>query len=94
MAAKRLFRPFCADRQNVRPVCCGNGPLSYRHFAAYNVIGALLWVLLLPTQAISSVQSRWFRITLSCDRRDYCGFYFAGRHRNNPSQRAAARAAK
>ena len=19
-------RPFCADRQNVRPVCCGNGP--------------------------------------------------------------------
>lgn len=37
---------LCADSPNLRAVCGGMGHMSYRHFAAYNVVGALLWVLL------------------------------------------------
>ncbi len=41
-----ILARFVPIVRNVRPVCCGNGPHVVRHFAAYNVIGALLWVLL------------------------------------------------
>ncbi len=50
-------RPFCADRQNVRPFVAGMGHMSYRHFAAYNVIGHCCGYCFLPTQAISSARS-------------------------------------
>ncbi len=40
MGQNDYSRPFCADRQNVRAVRAGMGHMSYRHFAAFNVIGA------------------------------------------------------
>ncbi|MDR9963740.1 VTT domain-containing protein [Enterobacter cloacae subsp. cloacae] len=46
------------------PFVAGMGHMSYRHFAAYNVIGAAV-VLLLPMQATCLAISLWFRKTLS-----------------------------
>ncbi|XNM73805.1 DedA family protein [Escherichia coli] len=47
MAAKRLFSPVLYRSSERSPrFVSGMGHMSYRHFAAYNVIGALLWVLI------------------------------------------------
>lgn len=73
----RTFAPFVA----------GMGHMSYRHFAAYNVIGALLWVLLFTYAGyffgtIPMVQDNLKLLIVGI----IVVSIFAGRHRNYPSQ--------
>ncbi len=73
----RTFAPFVA----------GMGHMSYRHFAAYNVIGALLWVLLFTYAGYlfgrSAVVQENLKLLIVGD---YCGFHTAGCDRNYSSQ--------
>ncbi len=52
----RTFAPFVA----------GMGHMSYRHFALFNVAGALAWVLLFSYAGICLAICPWYRKTLSC----------------------------
>ena len=61
----RTFAPFVA----------GMGHMSYRHFAAYNVIGALVWVLLFTYAGYLFGDLRASRVLLG---HFFIGFVFGG----------------
>lgn len=80
----RTFAPFVA----------GMGHMSYRHFAAFNVIGALLWVLIFTYAGyffgtLPFIQSNLKLMIVGIILFQYCGVFEFIRHK-----RAAARAAK
>lgn len=81
----RTFAPFVA----------GMGHMSYRHFALYNVTGALLWVLSFTYAGyffgtIPMIQENLKLLIVG----DYCGLHPAGRDRNYSSPARGGKTSK
>lgn len=84
MPIVRTFAPFVA----------GMGHMSYRHFAMYNVVGALLWVLLFTYAGYLFGDLPIVGKPEIIDCGDYRPFCIAGVIEVIRHKRAASRAAK